>query len=107
MVAAPCLGACAEAPAALVGRRLVGQATPEGLADASTQPAQPIIPIYEDLTAARQNGRYARLADCLAGRITREAAIATLSDAGLRGLGGPAFPPGGNGRSCATTPPPG
>jgi formate dehydrogenase beta subunit len=39
-------------------------------------------------------GGYALLKDCLAGKRTRDAIIAAVSDAGLRGLGGAGFPTG-------------
>lgn len=94
VVAAPCIGACAEAPAALLGRQLVGHATAEGLAEMAARPVETILPAYEALPQARHAGRYAMLAACLAGEISREQAIATLSDAGLRGLGGAGFPAG-------------
>ncbi|MCZ8374369.1 MAG: NAD(P)H-dependent oxidoreductase subunit E [Beijerinckiaceae bacterium] len=95
VVAAPCIGACAEAPAALVGRRLVGRADAGTLAALADGPVpEPLRPAYEDFAAARTNGRYAQLEACLSGRIGRDQAIATLSDAGLRGLGGAGFPAG-------------
>lgn len=94
VVAAPCIGACAEAPAALLGRQLVGHATAEGLAEMAARPVETVLPAYEALPQARHAGRYAMLAACLAGEISREQAIATLSDAGLRGLGGAGFPAG-------------
>ncbi|MCZ8186160.1 MAG: NAD(P)H-dependent oxidoreductase subunit E [Beijerinckiaceae bacterium] len=95
VVAAPCIGACAEAPAALVGRRLVRRADAETLAAMAAGPAlPPAMPACEDLAEARKKGRYAMLDACLAGRISREQAIAMLSDAGLRGLGGAGFPAG-------------
>ncbi|MCZ8183426.1 MAG: NAD(P)H-dependent oxidoreductase subunit E [Beijerinckiaceae bacterium] len=95
VVAAPCIGACAEAPAALVGRRLVGRADAETLAAIAAGPApEPLRPAYEDFAAARVQGRYTMLETCLSGRISRDQAIAMLSDAGLRGLGGAGFPAG-------------
>ncbi|MCZ8258523.1 MAG: NAD(P)H-dependent oxidoreductase subunit E [Beijerinckiaceae bacterium] len=95
VVAAPCIGACAEAPAALVGRRLVGHAEAEALAAMADGPIPgSVLPPYEALAAARAQGRYAMLEACRSGRIGREQAMGMLSDAGLRGLGGAGFPAG-------------
>lgn len=95
LVAAPCIGACAEAPAALVGRRLVVRADAETLAAmAEGPPPGPVLPLYETFAAARAQGRYTLLEACQTGRISREQAMAMLSDAGLRGLGGAGFPAG-------------
>lgn len=94
VVAAPCLGACADAPAALVGRRLVGSVTADSLAEAASQPVASVASGHETLAQARAAGRYRMLAACLSGAMSREQAITALSDAGLRGLGGAGFPAG-------------
>jgi formate dehydrogenase len=47
-----------------------------------------------DLAAYRLEGGYRLLADCLAGKRTRDDIIGILNDAGLRGLGGAGFPTG-------------
>ncbi|KAF0231270.1 MAG: NADH-quinone oxidoreductase subunit [Beijerinckiaceae bacterium] len=95
VVRAPCIGRCAEAPAALVGRNSVGNAHAvrlAALADAGA--VEPALPAYADLAAYRAKGGYALLADCLSGTRTPESLIETLSNAGLRGLGGAGFPAG-------------
>ena len=98
--AVPCIGRCAGAPAAQVGQRAVDRATVAGLADraraavAGSDAAAPEIPAYQDLAACRAEGGYAVLGRIRSGVIGADDAIATLSDAGLRGLGGAGFPLG-------------
>jgi len=88
----PCIGRCAGAPAAQVGKRAVDRATaPALLADGTMQPE---IPDYEGLEAYRAAGGYAVLGRVLSGALSPEAAIAAMSDAGLRGMGGAGFPAG-------------
>ena len=92
---APCIGRCAEAPAALVGRNAVGHADAEKLAAlAKAGDIRAALPAYIGLAAYRADGGYALLAECLSGKRMPESLITTLSDAGLRGLGGAGFPAG-------------
>jgi formate dehydrogenase len=95
VVNAPCIGACDKAPAVHIGHREVGTATVEEviklLAHGRTEPE---IPDYQDLEAYMAEGGYAVLEACLAGQRKVEDVIATLSDGGLRGLGGAGFPTG-------------
>ena len=92
----PCIGRCAGAPAAQVGRRAVERATVEALAGAAADPraAAPEIPAYQGLDAYRAAGGYGVLADIRSGAIAADDAVAVMSDAGLRGLGGAGFPAG-------------
>ncbi|MFN3853876.1 MAG: NAD(P)H-dependent oxidoreductase subunit E [Phreatobacter sp.] len=95
VVAAPCLGRCAGAPAAMVGQRAVEAASAAGLMDLAGRGAtraEPPPPV--GLEAARAGGAYRLLADCLEGRRPADDLIAILSEAGLRGLGGAGFPAG-------------
>ncbi|TFZ01516.1 NADH-ubiquinone oxidoreductase-F iron-sulfur binding region domain-containing protein [Ramlibacter rhizophilus] len=115
VVAAPCIGRCEQAPAALVGQEAVGQASVEKIAafvGGSPQPGPPpegegTHPLPPPLgegrgggpranpilyTAYRAQGGY-RLATALArGERDPESILATLDHAGLRGLGGAGFP---------------
>jgi formate dehydrogenase len=91
---APCMGRCDRAPVAEVGHRHVECATLDSLAAALGCDLHPEMPAHQDLAAYRAEGGYATLADCLEGRLTVEQAIETLSDSGLRGLGGAGFPTG-------------
>jgi len=95
VVRAPCIGACDVAPAAEVGHRHVPKATVakiRKLVDKNETDAQ--IPKYQSLAAYRSEGGYAVLGECLAGTRPVDKIIATLSDGGLRGLGGAGFPTG-------------
>ncbi len=95
IVRVPCIGRCAEAPAASVGKRAVAPATAEAaLAVAAGDDHAPRIANYVGLDLYRQAEGYRLLAACRAGEITAETLIAALSDAGLRGLGGAGFPAG-------------
>lgn len=95
VVPGPCMGRCAQAPAALVGRREVGSATAETLAAlAEAGEITPVVPAYRDLAAYRAAGGYRLLADIAEGRLAAADVVATLSDAGLRGMGGAGFPTG-------------
>jgi formate dehydrogenase beta subunit len=95
VVRAPCIGSCATAPAAEVGHRHVEHATAATLQQlAGAGDVHPAIPRYQDFAAYAEAGGYAVLESCLALQRTPEAVIATLSDGGLRGLGGAGFPTG-------------
>lgn len=95
VVRAPCIGACAEAPAALVGHNVVGHADAATLASlAEAKAVAPALPAYIDFAAYRLSGGYTLLAKCFANKTDPESLIAVLSDAGLQGLGGAGFPTG-------------
>ena len=96
VVAAPCVGRCEQAPVAVVGQRPVVYASAEQVQAAVTQgevwddpPAGAL-----DLSAYQAGGGYRLLADCLSGARSLDSVLATLDDAGLRGLGGAGFPSG-------------
>jgi len=95
VVAAPCIGRCAEAPAVCVGQNAFGHASveevvrcaKEGKVEApATQP-----PGYAKY---RAEGGYQTWAECLSGGRTVESVIKVMEDSGLRGLGGAGFPAG-------------
>jgi formate dehydrogenase beta subunit len=95
VVLAPCMGACDRAPVAAVGHVQVHGATADVIVAATKRGAHAhAYPTPADLAAYQHDGGYCLLADCLAGKRTREEIIATVSDAGLRGLGGAGFPTG-------------
>jgi formate dehydrogenase len=92
---APCMGACDKAPACAVGHRQIGGASVEAVRTAAAAgPLPPDIPAYQDLRAYQAAGGYQVLQSCLSGGRSVDDIITTLSDGGLRGLGGAGFPTG-------------
>ena len=93
VVRAPCMGRCDTAPVAEVGHHHIDHATIKNLIAAALAPEhRPVIPDYKDLDGYRADGGYELLRDCVAGNHQVDDVIKTLSDAGLRGLGGAGFP---------------
>ena len=92
---APCMGRCDLAPVAEVGHRHVDNCTTDKAFEvAKSGHLHPHIPDYKAFDAYRQDGGYAVLQDCISGKHTVEDVMGTLSDGGLRGLGGAGFPTG-------------
>jgi NADH:ubiquinone oxidoreductase subunit F (NADH-binding)/NADH:ubiquinone oxidoreductase subunit E len=92
---APCMGACDLAPAVAIGHVQVAPADAAGVAAAvkagvHAHAARPDT----DFAAYHAGGGYKLLGECLAGTRTRDAVIATVDEAGLRGFGGAGFPTG-------------
>jgi formate dehydrogenase len=95
VVRAPCMGACDRAPVAAVGHVQTFHATPENVAAAvKAKPHVHAFKVGSDFAAYQKSGGYALLKDVLAGKRSRDDLIATVSDAGLCGLGGAGFPTG-------------
>ena len=104
---APCMGACDRAPAAAVGRNPVAPADADRVLAAAARGAlDPEIPAYAGLDAYIAGGGYERLAACRGGALPVEAALATLEESGLRGLGGAGFPTGRKWRLVRAEPAP-
>jgi NADH:ubiquinone oxidoreductase subunit F (NADH-binding)/NADH:ubiquinone oxidoreductase subunit E len=92
---APCMGACDRAPVAAVGHVQVMQSSPEKIAAAVANGTHAhAYKTDTDFAAYRATGGYALLESCLSGARSRDDIIKTVSDAGLRGLGGAGFPTG-------------
>jgi formate dehydrogenase len=92
---APCIGACDVAPAAEVGHKHVPKASVAKIRKVVEKgDLHAAIPKYQNLAAYQKEGGYKVLGECLAGTRTVDQIIATLSDGGLRGLGGAGFPTG-------------
>ena len=93
IVRAPCLGACHQAPVAVVGRRrIVGADNGKVKAAMAAADNEPEIPAYKNFDAYRADGGYDILAACQQGERSREAIIGAVEASGLRGLGGGGFP---------------
>ena len=101
VVAAPCIGRCEHAPAALVGQVAVHRATPEALMNTvmheAGRPAGEmgfargrLEPV--DYAAYRAAGGYALAAAVVNGEMDVEPILHALEASGLRGLGGAGFP---------------
>ena len=95
VLAAPCIGRCDQAPAALVGQRPVRHASPEAvLAAVTARATADRIDGHIDYDAYREEGGYTLLRACTEGRFDPESVIVTLMASRLRGLGGAGFPAG-------------
>jgi formate dehydrogenase len=95
VLAAPCIGRCEQAPAAVVGQNPVPHATVESIMTSVTAGAVQHIPSgFIDLASYQAAGGYALLRQCISGERDVEAVIKTMEDSGLRGLGGAGFPAG-------------
>lgn len=95
VLAAPCIGRCEQAPAALVGQGAVAQASIESiLARVAAGADLDAADGHVDYAAYRAAGGYQLLRDCVAGLHDVDSVIGTLEASGLRGLGGAGFPLG-------------
>jgi formate dehydrogenase beta subunit len=95
VVRAPCIGSCHTAPAAEVGHAHVDHATFAIVKDMALMgDTHAAMPVYQSLAVYMSEGGYTVLRECLSGTRTPDQVIATLSDGGLRGMGGAGFPTG-------------
>ena len=104
---APCVGRCEVAPCVVVHQNAIGNATVE-----KVQKAVGARNVWCEETKHigfaeyRKRGGYKLIADCLAGKHTREDLTRIMDDSGLRGLGGAGFPVGRKWKSVAAEPEP-
>ncbi|HET7201972.1 MAG TPA: NADH-ubiquinone oxidoreductase-F iron-sulfur binding region domain-containing protein [Steroidobacteraceae bacterium] len=101
VVAAPCIGRCEQAPAALVGQVPVTRATPDsvrGTVLAERQRPPRVVGKAQGSPAAvgyetyRRDGGYSLVAAVASGDVSAEAVLQALEHSALRGLGGAGFP---------------
>ena len=95
VIAAPCIGRCEQAPAAVVGQNPVPNASVETVVATVAVGAIKHVPDgFIDFSNYQAAGGYALLKQCVAQDRDVESVIKTLEDSGLRGLGGAGFPAG-------------
>ena len=95
VIAAPCIGRCEQAPAAVVGQHPVPFATVEQIAaKVAAKTVQHVPEGFIDYAAYQAQGGYALLKKCIDGSTDVETVLKTMEDSGLRGLGGAGFPAG-------------
>jgi formate dehydrogenase len=107
VVPAPCVGRCEVAPCVVVHQNPIGNATLESVKRALERKefSSPRTK-YIDYDEYRKAGGYRLIAECLAGKRTREEVTKIIEDSGLRGLGGAGFPAGRKWRLVAAEPEP-
>ena len=95
VIAAPCIGRCEQAPAAVVGQNPVANATVENIQSVVSAKAVKHFPAgFIDFATYQANGGYALLNACVTGVRSVESVIKIMEDSVLRGLGGAGFPAG-------------
>ena len=104
---APCVGRCESAPVAVVGQNPVLNATVESVRLCIDRKDFKCAETkYVDFNEYRKQGGYKLIADCLAGKRTREEITKIMEDSALRGLGGAGFPTGRKWKIVAAEPAP-
>ena len=107
VLAAPCIGRCEQAPAAVVGQNPVPEATPDKiLATVQAGAVQHVPEGYIDLAVYQAGGGYDLLRQCVSGERDVESVLGTMEASGLRGLGGAGFPAGRKWRIVRSEPAP-
>jgi formate dehydrogenase len=104
---APCVGRCESAPVAVVGQNPIPNASAASVERAVlARHTRCPETKYLDFTAYQKQGGYRLIADCLAGKRTREEITKIMEDSSLRGLGGAGFPAGRKWKIVAAEPAP-
>ncbi len=88
----PCIGRCASAPAAQVGKRAVDHATANKILLALEGSTDPILPNYQNLDNYISQGGYSCLENITQEKLSFDQATSILEKSGLKGLGGAGFP---------------
>jgi NADH:ubiquinone oxidoreductase subunit F (NADH-binding)/NADH:ubiquinone oxidoreductase subunit E len=95
VIAAPCIGRCEQAPAAVVGQNPVPHATCDAVAaKLAAGELHHVSGEHIDYERYRSQGGYAILKECISGERDVESVIKVMEASGLRGLGGAGFPAG-------------
>jgi formate dehydrogenase len=95
VIAAPCIGRCEQAPAAVVGQNPVPRATVDAVkTKVAAKQTRHEPEGFVDLAAYKADGGYALLRQCIGGELDVDDVIKTLETSGLRGLGGAGFAAG-------------
>ncbi|MDQ1924473.1 NAD(P)H-dependent oxidoreductase subunit E [Massilia pseudoviolaceinigra] len=95
VLAAPCVGRCEQAPAAVVGQHPLAHASCDTVAAAVAHGHTTHAPTgYIDYDSYRAAGGYVLARECHDGQRDAEALITTMETSSLRGLGGAGFPTG-------------
>jgi formate dehydrogenase beta subunit len=104
---APCVGRCESAPVAVVGQNPVLNASVADIEKAvAAKQTRCAVEKYIDFASYKKQGGYKLIADCLAGKRTREEITKIMEDSALRGLGGAGFPTGRKWKLVAAEPEP-
>jgi formate dehydrogenase len=104
---APCVGRCESAPVAVVGQNPVCNATVEKVVYVVSRKSFSCSETkYVNFEKYKKENGYRLIADCLAGKRTREEITKIMEDSALRGLGGAGFPAGRKWRIVAAEPAP-
>jgi formate dehydrogenase len=107
VIAAPCIGRCEHAPAALVGRNPVDRASvPKVQAAVAAGRIKAELPAYISHAECVKQGGYRTLLDCVNGTRRAEDVLTSMEHSGLRGLGGAGFPVGRKWRIVRAEPAP-
>ncbi|MFY9315819.1 MAG: NAD(P)H-dependent oxidoreductase subunit E [Burkholderiales bacterium] len=104
---APCVGRCESAPVVVVGQSPILNASVSSVEKAvlARHTCCPETK-YLDFSPYQKQGGYQLIADCLAGKRTREEITKIMEDSALRGLGGAGFPTGRKWKIVAAEPAP-
>jgi NADH:ubiquinone oxidoreductase subunit F (NADH-binding)/NADH:ubiquinone oxidoreductase subunit E len=95
VIPAPCIGRCEHAPAAVVGRHPIDEATVDAVARAvAARTIEPGPASHIDLVQYQAGGGYRTLIECVNGKRSIDSVISELESSALRGLGGAGFPAG-------------
>jgi formate dehydrogenase len=93
VISAPCIGRCEAAPAVCVGQNAFGPASAAAVI-AAVDANQVTAPVLTPDPAHFLASAYTALTRCLSGQLPLAALLASMNEAGLRGLGGAGFPTG-------------